>query len=119
HQSQQPIGDVVVSEFSADPLVAFTEGDCATGTQTFVWDGESAEPIDAGSINDFTTPVGWLPDGSLLVASRPEGCERPATLHLWNSGRADLLLADVTEAAVRAVLPPPPRPLIPAEGVVP
>jgi hypothetical protein len=119
HSSQAPIDNVVVSEFEKDPPVAYTEGSCETGIQTFVWKGEGVARVGDDTNKTFTTPVGWLPDGGLLAMSRSGGCDRPGTLKVWEGGYSDSLVDQVTQAAVRAPFPPPPRPLIPAKGVVP
>lgn len=120
HSDQQPIDNVVVSEFSKDPPVAYTEGDCDSGMRAFVWNGEGVEIVGGGELGVFSTPIGWLPDGSLSLLTRRVGCDQPGTLQIWQGGvPPDPLVGEVSQAAVRALLPPPPAPLIPAEGVVP
>jgi hypothetical protein len=118
HSSEQPIDNVVVSEFTRRPPVAFTEGDCENGRRTSIWDHGAIEKV-AGGDGRFSTPSGWLPDGTLAVTTSAEGCGEPGTVSLWTGGKSQALVADVSDAAIRSQLPAPPRPLIPAEGVVP
>ena len=102
------MGDVVASEFTAD-FVAYSVGSCEEGKSTRVWHGAVTEL--GGELAGLSTdPVGWLPDGQLLVLARPSGCEGDGTLYAWSDGEATRLIEGVTAAGVRAVLPPPPPP---------
>jgi hypothetical protein len=102
------MGDVVVSEFVADSI-AYTVGSCEEGKTTRVWDGAVTEL--GGELTGLSTePVGWLPNGELVVLARQEGCGGEGTLFAWRPDRTARLVAGVSEAGVRAVLPPPPDP---------
>jgi hypothetical protein len=49
-----------------------------------------------------TAPIGWLPDGSLVVSAQDASCAGPVDLWVWNAQRpAQLLVRDVDAAAVR------------------
>ncbi|HEV8681233.1 MAG TPA: hypothetical protein VGS09_00445 [Actinomycetota bacterium] len=102
------MGDVIASEFISEN-VAYTVGSCEEGNTTRVWDGAVTEL--AGELKGLSTePVGWLPNGELLVLAREAGCEGEGTLYAWRSGQATRLVPGVSAAGVRAVLPPPPDP---------
>jgi hypothetical protein len=102
------MGDVVVSEFDSEN-VAYTVGTCEEGKRTRVWDGDVTEL--GGELEGLSTePVGWLPNGELLVLARQSGCEGDGTLYAWRDGGATRLVPGVSAAGVRAVLPPPPDP---------
>jgi hypothetical protein len=102
------MGDVVVSEFVSEN-VAYTVGSCEEGKTTRVWDGSVTEL--GGELEGLSTePVGWLPNGELLVLARRSGCEGEGTLYAWSSGEATRLVPGVSVAGVRAALPPPPDP---------
>jgi hypothetical protein len=106
--SPTEMGDVVVSEFDAEK-VAYSVGSCDEGKTTRVWEFEVTELGDelAGM---STEPVGWLPNGELLVLARQSGCEGEGTLYAWDGGGATRLVPGVSAAGVRAILPPPPPP---------
>jgi hypothetical protein len=102
------MGDVVVSEFTSE-MVAYTVGSCDEGKTTRVWDGDVTEL--GGELEGLSTePVGWLPNGELLVLARQSGCEGDGTLYAWGDGGATSLVPGVSAAGVRAILPPPPDP---------
>jgi hypothetical protein len=102
------MGDVVVSEFVAENI-AYTVGSCEEGKTTRVWDGSVTEL--GGELAGLSTePVGWLPNGELLVLARQGGCEGDGALYAWRSDQATRLIEGVSAAGVRAVLPRPPDP---------
>lgn len=102
------MGDVVVSEFASE-TIAYTVGSCEEGKRTRVWNGEVTEL--GGELAGLSTePVGWLPNGELLVLARSSGCEGDGTLYAWDGGQATRLVPGVSAAGVSAVLPPPPDP---------
>jgi hypothetical protein len=102
------MGDVVVSEFVAENI-AYSVGSCDEGKATRVWDGSVTEL--GGELAGLSTePVGWLPNGELLVLARQSGCEGDGALYAWRSDQATRLVEGVSAAGVRAVLPPPPDP---------
>lgn len=103
------MADVVVSEFVADN-VAYTVGSCEEGKTTRVWvDGDVTE-LEGELAGLSTEPLGWMPNGELLVLARGSGCEGDGTLYAWSPDQATELITGVTAAGVRAVLPPPPDP---------
>jgi hypothetical protein len=102
------MGDVVVSEFEAE-RVAYSVGSCDEGKTTRVWEFE-VTGLGGELAGPSTEPVGWLPNGELLVLARESGCEGEGTLYAWRSGQATRLVPGVTAAGVRAILPPPPDP---------
>jgi hypothetical protein len=102
------MGDVVVSEFEAE-RVAYSVGSCDEGKTTRVWEFE-VTGLGGELAGLSTEPVGWLPNGELLVLARESGCEGEGTLYAWRSGQATRLVPGVTAAGVRAILPAPPDP---------
>lgn len=102
------MADVVVSEF-ARKSVAYTVGSCEEGKQTRVWDGSVTE-LGGELEGASTVPVGWMPDGELLVLARDQGCDGPGTLYAWDPGETTRLVEGATVAGVRAALPPAPDP---------
>jgi hypothetical protein len=106
--SDTEMGDVVVSEF-VDNKIAYSVGSCAEGKTTRVWDGSVTEL--GGELADLSTePVGWLPNGELLVLARRSGCDGDATLFTWLPEKTTRVATGVRAAGVRAALPPPPGP---------
>jgi hypothetical protein len=102
------MGDLVTNEFTVD-LVAYTVGSCEDKKTTRVYDRSITEL--GGPLAGFSTePVGWLPDGELLVIARESGCEGAGTLFSWRPEETNRLVADVSAAGVRAMLPPAPGP---------
>jgi hypothetical protein len=102
------MGDVVVSEFDAE-RVAYSVGSCEEGKSTRVWEFGVTE-LEGELAGMSSEPIGWLPNGELLVLARPSSCEGDGTLYAWESGGATRLVPGVSAAGVRAVLPPPPDP---------
>jgi hypothetical protein len=104
---------IVVSEFSAEPLLAFQ-----TGCRVKMISGadESALPESLAQAN--AAPVGWLSDNTLLVLEYDSGCEGPGRLFAVTSDERTLVAEKVDAAAPRAVLPPPPEPPDVDTGVV-
>jgi hypothetical protein len=109
------MGDVVVSEF--DERVAYTVGTCEENKTTRVWNGSVTE-LGGELANLSTEPVGWLPDGELMVIARRAGCEGNGVLYAWSPGQTTRLVAGVSVAGVRALLPPPPEPPAAKQQVV-
>ena len=102
------MGNVIASEFN-DSSIAYTVGSCEEGKKTRVWTGSVTEL--GGELARFSTePVGWLPNGDLLVLARSSGCEGEGTLYAWRTDETTALAANVSAAGVRALLPPPPDP---------
>jgi hypothetical protein len=102
------MGDVVVSEF-APAEIAYTVGSCEEGKRIRVWNGSVTE-LEGDLAEASSEPVGWLPTGELLVLARDSGCTGDGTLYLWHPDETKRLIAGVSAAGVRAVLPPPPNP---------
>ncbi len=106
HSSPEEISNVLITEFGQESL-AYSVGSCAEGRSTFIQGRE--EPIDVGGKS--AQPIGWFPDGRLLIMARDGGCEGPGDIYTHlGSGRAELVAEGVDAAAVRALLPPPPGP---------
>lgn len=117
YSGPDPLALVTPSEFSTDRLLAFREGSCEGRTETIVRRGPREERLGAALGGRSTEPAGWLPDGRLAVLARSEGCGGRAELWIWSSpDAATLLVRDVSKAAVRTALPPPPAPPIPGAG---
>jgi hypothetical protein len=97
-----------------DDLLTYRLGSCEEGFDTFVVEGSDTREIAADLADTADTqPVGWLPDDRLVVAVTDDLCnrERKLDLHVVDGGRVDLLVEDVTYAALRIALPddsPPP-----------
>ncbi|MGH8976387.1 MAG: hypothetical protein ACRD0C_24630 [Acidimicrobiia bacterium] len=111
-----PVGKVLASPF--DDLVASETGSCP---------GRDTQTVDLGQATSFTDdvpdvpvvtvdvgaaetePVGWLPDGRLVVLGRPD-CQGPGTLWIVPvspAGDPQHLADGVESAAVRVPLPEP------------
>ncbi len=105
------IGNITTSPFEGGG-VAWTTGDCASKTPPAMTAerGGVFFPL-AGTQAVGARPVGWLPDGG-LVAIEGQTCKAgaPGTLLVLKGADVEVVAHDVTTAAVRAVLPPPPRP---------
>lgn len=102
-----PIAAPLVSPLSAG-LVAYRQGDCDSGFTTYVHDARGTRP-QAEKLGD-TEPVGWLPDGSLVLATSHDLCDpaRKLDLYVSNHDEQSVVVKDVSQAAVRVALPPPP-----------
>jgi hypothetical protein len=108
---KDPVGDVVVSPFASPPPIAFRTGSCDERVVTRVHSATSANtPVGGTLASRSTVPVGYLGDGTLVVAARASGCTGPADLWAWKDGRAARIAEDVSVAAVRVIQPPPPPP---------
>jgi hypothetical protein len=80
-----------------------------------MWVQRDGEVVDVSSTAvAHGAPLGWLPDGSLLVAVYEDDVDCcdvfPFDLYVLRGTTATLLERQVDSAAVRAVLPPPPPP---------
>lgn len=109
------IDHVVASPFEGGG-VAWMKGECASAVLRAQRGGvffktEGTEVANA-------RPVGWMPDGGLVLLKGPACQDTPGTLFVWRDGAARRIADNVTAAAVRAVLPPPPEPpkVIPPEA---
>ena len=119
HESRHPISDVVVSELDGRS-VAFRTGSCDAGFKTYSTapDGDRDDffALDEEIYGSFNEPVGWTPDGELIVLVR-DGCDGSGDLYRTQAHRGILFAQGVTLASVRAELPPPPDPPLPAQEV--
>jgi hypothetical protein len=115
YSGEEDVTNVVVSEFSEEPLIAFQ-----TGCRTHVVAGNRESLIEGDLAERNTEPVGWLPDGTLVVLAYDNGCSGPGDLLEVNINEAtSVLIANAVESAgIRAVLPPPPNPPDVDTGVV-
>lgn len=105
------IADVVASPFAVGG-VAWTEGRCtATESPTLQAEQGGKRLTFAGTDAERARPVGWLPDGGLVVI-RAQSCQpgSAGTLGVVREGKLQAVADNVASAAVRAVLPPPPAP---------
>ena len=108
------IDHVVPSAFDANDVV-WTQGDCAAGQtpelMTLIGAAGALFPNVPREVFEHAEPVGWLPDHSVVFVDRDD-CDddAPGTLRLLRDGDVDVIAEDVTAAAVRAELPPPPAP---------
>jgi len=105
------ITDVTASPF-ANGGVAWTEGRCtATESPVLKVRPGTASLSVAGTDAEHTRPVGWLPDGGLVLIDQ-EDCAPSArgTLSVLRGATSGVLASNVSSAAVRAVLPPPAEP---------
>lgn len=103
------VDHVLASEF-AESQVAYTIGSCNGRTTTKVLENGRLTELGAELDGVSTQPAGWLPNGELLVLARPSGCDKEGTLYAWGPDETTELVAGVTTAGARAVLPPPPDP---------
>lgn len=88
-------------------MVAAEFGSCSTSIQTSVFDTSTAMPdafaVPVGSSYSFAAPLGWLPDGTLVLLAKESSCDGPGDVLLWRRGSPDVQMfaSGVTEAAVR------------------
>ncbi len=106
--STEPLDHLVVSEYG--PEWAVRVGECGASTV-------SAKNVDGSAAGDAAIdavvvpsplslePVGWLPNGRLVVEQRAKGtCDGPATLAVWHNGELrQLNVGSVTTPAIRAI----------------
>ena len=111
--STKPLDHLVVSEYG--PEWAVRVGEC--GASTVSASNVSANNVDGSAASDAATaaaviaspfslePVGWLPNGRLVVEQRAKGtCDGPATLAIWHNGElTQLNVGAVTTPAIRAI----------------
>lgn len=109
-QAPGVIADVVASPFEKGG-VAWTEGRCAAAERPRLKATQDGRDFAVPAEVAAARPVGWLPDGGLVVIDRG-GCEpdTTGTLYVVRAGTAAKVADGVLSAAVRAVLPPPPAP---------
>jgi hypothetical protein len=114
-EDKQPIS-VMASPFT-EGVLAYRVGSCDAGFTTFVREGSSTTEV-GGDLGE-TQPIGWLPDERLLLGSTDDLCDpqRTLDLHVVAGERATLLVENVTQAAIRAVLPDAPEPVSGSTGV--
>jgi hypothetical protein len=102
------LGAVVASPFD-EREIAVARGSCAGGwDDLWLSSGTGVGAIASQTWVADGTPVGWLPDGGLVVLTG--GCGAAGDLYVVAAGVATFVANDVEVAAVRAVLPPPPPP---------
>ena len=108
-KDEQPIS-VTASPFT-EGLLTYRVGTCDAGFTSFVREGTSETKV-GGRLGD-TQPYGWLPDDRLLLASTADLCDpqRALDLHVVDGERVTLLVEDVSQAAVRGVVPDAPDPV--------
>jgi WD40-like Beta Propeller Repeat len=106
---RERIDRVAVSAF-AEYRVAYRVGDCESGYRTFVHAG--SRKYEAAPALTGAEPVGWLPNGDLIVGSSSDPCAPDPSFDLYRARRNahDLIVSGVTRPAIRAALPPPPDP---------
>ena len=108
--STKPLDHLVVSEYG--PEWAVRVGECGASTIN-----ASAGTVRGGAAVDAAIdavvvtspfslePVGWLPNGRLVMEQRAKGtCDGPATLAVWqNAELTQLNVGAVTTPAIRAI----------------
>ena len=118
--STDPVTNIHLSEHD-DRSLSFRTGSCETGFRTYSTapDGDRDDfvELDEAIYGSFTEAVGWTPKGELMVLVQKSGCDGPAELWRTKPGRGLLFARGVTLASVRAELPPPPDPPLPAQEV--
>lgn len=109
------IDHVVASPFEGGG-VAWMKGECGSAVLRAQRGGAFFKTEGTEIAN--ARPVGWMPDGGLVLLKGPACQDTPGTLFVWRDGAARRIADNVTAAAVRAVLPPPPEPpeVIPPEA---
>jgi hypothetical protein len=97
----------LVAAGNGSSWVATDYGDCTDGISTSVYDlsqgNPAAQAVPVPSSYDYTTPVGWLPDGRLALLGRTDDCHGSGDLLLWKPGDSgtSLLASGVSSAALR------------------
>ena len=132
YSSKNEISEVVVSQFGFGPLaIRVGTNDGACPSKTVLWDearggsgsseaearanfvARSTTPIAADEFaGDGTDPVGWLPNGDLVLTT-VEGprCDPTGDVYTWNEKQgATLITDDASAVAIRGSFPPPPDP---------
>ena len=101
-----PVTTALVSPLTGT-VYAYRQGNCESGFQSYVRDDRGARRVGAG-LGD-TQPVGWLSDGTLVLAASRDLCDLAATrdLYVVHGGRQAVLVRGVDQAAVRTAAPPP------------
>lgn len=88
-------------------LVATSYGECTDGITTSVYDTSQNSPspqaVPADKQYVYVTPVGWLPDGQLVLLGRTDDCHGSGDVLLWKPGQAapTVFASGVSSAAVR------------------
>ncbi|HEX4904912.1 MAG TPA: hypothetical protein VFU93_05645 [Acidimicrobiales bacterium] len=105
------LGSLVTSPYD-DELVALGRTGCTDTASQELWLHDASTTGDVAATDAaMGDPVGWLPDGGLVVLVHDDGCDdQPGDLFVVRDGTATLVAADVEAAAVRSQLPPPPPP---------
>jgi hypothetical protein len=101
---------IMPSPFAED-LLAYRLGTCDDGFTTGILDGDDQRAVGRGLRE--TQPIGWLPDGRLVIAATRDLCnpQRELDLYVVDGDTVELLVEDVAYAGVRAALPDAPRPV--------
>lgn len=117
YSSESPIHEVVSSQFQPGaPLavqVETAEGACETVVVTDPRPGEkNAEiPLTDGILEGRSTaPVGWLPNGDLVLEGTDDRCRSTGEVFVWDGDGTTLLATGATAVAVRGLMPDPPDP---------
>lgn len=99
------VGPVVASQFDVGGIAAGLGGCQPTWVQI---GGKDVEITTAAAARG--TPLGWLPDGRLVVRNPDDRCgDAPGDLYIVDgSGVATRVAHGVAAAAIRAAVPPPP-----------
>jgi hypothetical protein len=102
---EQEVTDHVVTSHTGPDRVAMSYGDCTNGTTVM-----AVPNIDKPSVSvpipksyQFTSPVGWLPDGRLVLLARASACDGPGDVLFWMPGSAStqLFAQGVSDALLR------------------
>ncbi len=109
--STDPLDHLVVSEYATNNVAsgstewAVRVGVCGNSTITLSVDGTGTTTASITSTSSSLDPVGWLPNGRLVIEQRAKGaCDGPATLAVWqNDTLTQLNVGEVSAPAVRAI----------------
>jgi hypothetical protein len=97
----------LVAAGGSSPLVAVSYGECTDGITTSVYDTSQSSPtaqaVPVGKQYVYVTPIGWLPDGQLVLLGRTDDCHGSGDVLLWKPGQAapTVFASGASSAAVR------------------
>lgn len=88
-------------------MAAVEFGSCTSQVTTTVFDTSTSTPVPESvpvpGDYAFTAPIGWLPNGRLVLLAKQNSCTGPGDVLLWAPGSTAtaLFASGATEAAVR------------------
>jgi hypothetical protein len=107
--------EYAVSPFDSGFYAWFQPGDCAAGEpgRFKVQPSKELSSVPDSEEHNNVHPVGWLPDGQLVVRTSTTGCSTAQPGNVYVLSRSDVMLIDEENygnVSVRVVHPPPPPP---------